>query len=184
MGETEVIEKVIKELEKIKIPYFVTGGFAVNVWGRLRTTHDLDVIIAVNLRDLPAIKNIFPTEEFYFSEEAAKDAILTQNTFNVIHHQTGLKIDFWILKEDIFSKAQLKRRKKAKFLGQPIYFISPEDLILIKVKWYKDSKSDRHFFDALSIYQAQKRLNKRYLERWAEIHGTSKILDRIKKIKI
>jgi len=184
MREEDVIEKIIKDLEMLKIPYFITGGFAVNVWGRIRTTHDLDVIVAITIKDLPAIINIFLPEEFYFSDVAAKDAILTKNTFNVIHHKTGLKIDFWILKDDIFGKAQLKRRKKAKFLDQPIYFVSPEDLILIKLKWYKECESDRHFFDALSVWQAQKGLNKRYLERWAEIHGTIKILERIKKMKV
>lgn len=52
MGEEEVIKKVIRDLETQKIPYLITGGFAVNVWGRIRTTHDLDIIIAVTLKDL------------------------------------------------------------------------------------------------------------------------------------
>lgn len=181
MGEAEVIKKVIRDLEKNKIPYLISGGFAVNVWGRIRTTHDLDVIIAISPKDIASFKKIFNLKEFYFSEEAAKQAALAKTTFNVIHHETGLKIDFWILKDDIFSKSQLRRCKKAKFFGQPIYFIGPEDLILVKLKWYKESESDRHYFDALSIYQTQKRLNKRYLEKWAEIQETTKFLEKIKK---
>lgn len=184
MGEAEVVKKIIKDLEKRKIPYLISGGFAVNVWGRIRTTHDLDVIIAITSKDIEALKKIFVSDEFYFSEDAAKDAVLSKSTFNVIHHETGLKIDFWILQDDIFSKSQMHRRVKAKFLGQPIYFISPEDLILIKLKWYKESESDRHFFDALSVYQTQKRLNKKYLKKWTEIHGTEKLLERLKNIKL
>lgn len=181
MGEIEVIKKIIKDLEKTKIPYLISGGFAVNAWGRIRTTHDLDVIIAVSLKEAMSFKKIFKPEEFYFSEEAAEQAIMVKSTFNVVHHETGLKIDFWILPDDIFGKSQLRRRIKAKFFGQSIYFVSPEDLILIKLKWYKESESDRHFFDALSIYQTQKKLNKKYLDKWAAIQNTTKFLEKIKK---
>jgi len=181
MGEAEIVEKVIKDLERAKIPCLVTGGFAVNVWGRIRTTHDLDVIITIAPKDVETLKKIFDTDEFYFSEEAAKDAILSKGTFNVIHHETGLKIDFWVLPDDTFSKSQLRRRVKAKFLGQPIYFISPEDLILIKLKWYKESESDRHFFDALSVYQIQKRLDKKYLLKWVEFLNLIQIYNKLIK---
>jgi len=183
MGETDVIKKIITDLEKRKIPYLISGGFAVNVWGRIRTTHDLDVIIAVTTKDIEALKKIFVSDEFYFPEEAAKDAVLLKSTFNVIHHETGLKIDFWILQDGIFGKSQMRRRVKAKFLGQPIYFVSPEDLILIKLKWYKESESDRHFFDALSVYQTQKRLNKKYLKKWTELLGVSEIFNKLLKQK-
>jgi hypothetical protein len=183
MGETDVIKKIIKDIEKAKIPYLISGGFAVNVWGRIRTTHDLDVIIAITSKDIKALKKIFVPDEFYFSEEAAKDAVLSKGTFNVIHHETGLKIDFWILQDDIFGKSQIRRRVRTKFLGQPIYFISPEDLILIKLKWYKESESDRHFFDALSVYQTQKRLNKKYLKKWSELLNVSQIFNKLIKLK-
>lgn len=89
MGEAEVIEKVIKDLERLKIPYFITGGFAVSVWGRIRTTHDLDMIVAIDSKDLDSLKKIFNSEEFYFSREAAEDAIARKSTCNVIHQETG-----------------------------------------------------------------------------------------------
>lgn len=179
MGEIEVIKKIVKDLEKLKISYLISGGFAVNVWGRIRTTHDLDVIVAVGLRDIKMLKKVFNSDNFYFPSEAAEQALLAKTTFNIIHHETGLKIDFWILKDDIFSKSQMRRRVKAKFFDQPIYFISPEDLILIKLKWFKDSESDRHFFDALSIYQTQEKLNKKYIDKWAQIQSTKKFLENI-----
>lgn len=37
--------KVAKILETLKIPYAVTGGFAVIVWGQPRFTADIDIII-------------------------------------------------------------------------------------------------------------------------------------------
>jgi len=183
MGEIEVIKKIVKDLEKLKIPYLISGGFAVNAWGRIRTTHDLDVIVVIGLKDIEALKKVFSADEFYFSDEAARQAILARTTFNIIHQETGLKIDFWVLKDDIFGKSQMRRRVKAKFFGQPIYFISPENLILIKLKWFRESESDRHFFDALSVYQAQKKLDKKYIAKWAQIQGTEKFLDKIKKFK-
>jgi len=44
--ETEnLLTKIAKELENLKIPYLVTGGIAVAVWGRVRATLDIDIVI-------------------------------------------------------------------------------------------------------------------------------------------
>ena len=40
----ELIPLVAKTFATLKLPYFVFGGVAVSVWGRTRTTHDLDVV--------------------------------------------------------------------------------------------------------------------------------------------
>ena len=62
--------------------------------------------------------------------------------------------------------------KKTKMvLGEKIYFTSPEDLVLIKLKWYKESHSDRQFEDVQSI-----------LKKWALNLGVSEIMERTKAL--
>lgn len=54
---------------------------------------------------------------------------------------------------------QIKRRVAKDFAGQTIFFISPEDLILNKLMWYKKSESTRQLEDIESIIKIQKKLD-------------------------
>ena len=49
------------------ISYYVTGGVAAVAYGETRTTQDLDVVVAMDLADLPQIASIFETAGFYVS---------------------------------------------------------------------------------------------------------------------
>ena len=72
--------------------------------------------------------------------------------------------------------------KKTKMvLGEKIYFTSPEDLILVKLKWYKKSHSDKQFEDVQSILKISgDKMDNAYLRGWAHDLGVSEILEQIK----
>jgi hypothetical protein len=46
-GPRELLIEIAKILDKLKIPYLVTGGIAVLIWGRPRFTADIDIINVV-----------------------------------------------------------------------------------------------------------------------------------------
>ena len=46
----------------------------------------------------------FPEADFYLSHEAAIDAILRRGQFNVIHMDSGNKIDFMIARDDAWGR--------------------------------------------------------------------------------
>ena len=48
---------------------------------------------------------------------------------------------------------------------------APEDLILSKLVWAKDSKSAVQLGDVQNLLQSAKGLNRRYLARWAKEQG-------------
>ena len=41
----KLLVKVAPILDQLCIAYFVTGGFAVSVWGRPRATFDVDIVV-------------------------------------------------------------------------------------------------------------------------------------------
>ncbi len=62
--------------------------------------------------------------------------------------------------------------------------ISSEDLILIKLEWYKDSNSSRHLEDAEGIYEIQEdTLDMDYLKTRALKAGVADMLQSIIKTK-
>ena len=172
-----LLKLVISRLEKLEIPYILTGGLAVSFWGFPRTTHDIDIVIDAQEKDKNKIIKIFE-KDFYISDIAVSQAIAQRFTFNIIHNKSGLKIDFWLSKNDSYKILEFKRRLKKKIFGKDIYIISPEDLILGKLLWYKESQSSRHLEDIKSIFDISKPdLN--YIKDWAERQSTIEILNEI-----
>lgn len=41
----KVVVQIASIFDNVKIPYFITGGFAVSVWGRPRATFDIDIVV-------------------------------------------------------------------------------------------------------------------------------------------
>lgn len=48
MVQSNILVKVIEVLEVLEIPYMIVGSFASNYWGRLRMTHDGDVVVELS----------------------------------------------------------------------------------------------------------------------------------------
>ena len=41
----DLLKKIAEIFDELKIPYAITGGMAVSVWGRPRFTADIDIIV-------------------------------------------------------------------------------------------------------------------------------------------
>ncbi len=183
-SQEKLLVKIAKILDDLGIKYFVTGGFAVSVWGRPRATFDIDIIIKlVESKIVPLIKALRKISKAgYINENMMKEAIRHKGEFNFIDPTRGLKIDFWILKEGNSRPPELKRKKLKKISDQKVYFISPEDLILSKLQWYQKTQSSKHLEDAESVLKISKaKLNTKYLRRWAKKLGVSSILNKVMK---
>jgi len=176
--------KIAELLEQLKIPYFITGGMAVTVWGRPRFTADIDIIIQMQPKDAETLEKTLSiiSEASYVSMEAIKRALNNYGEFNFIDGESGMKVDFWILKNTPFAVSQLKRRKMRSILGKKIYFSSPEDLILSKLIWHKESPTGRQLDDVESILRvSKKRLDFKYLQSWAKKLDLESILNEVIK---
>jgi len=146
----------------------ITGSVASSFYGLPRTTHDLDFVVEIHVNLIPSIIQSFG-KEFYVSKEGISDALLHKTMFNLVHHESGLKVDFWILnRTKEFDGVRFQRRRNQNYFGKQISMISPEDLVLMKLFWMKDSPSDRHTNDIKGILAVQQTLEKDYMRRWAK----------------
>lgn len=175
-----LLVKIAKILDRWQIPYLVTGGMAVSVLGRPRFTADIDVVIEMTMKDVKNLAHSLQIldEAGYVDEDAMIDALKKEGEFNFIDGESGMKVDFWILKNDEFDKSRLKRRKEEKILDYGVSFSSPEDLILSKLLWAKASGSARQMDDIESVMKISgDKLDKKYLKIWAIKLGVSDILE-------
>lgn len=168
MDQKETFIEIIKILKNLKINYMIVGGFAVSFWGEPRSTHDLDIVIEIKSNNKENLIKIFRKNNYYIDETAIDEAIKLKRMFNVIHPESELKVDFWIIGNDQYSCEKFRRKTKQEIFGQNVYIVSPEDLILLKLEWYRKSQISKHFLDAQGIYKLQKDiLDLHYLKKWA-----------------
>lgn len=177
-----LLVKISQILHRLGIPYFISGGIAVVIWGRPRFTADIDIVVELEIMKaenlVKTLRSISKTG--YVDEDAVQSALRNEGEFNYIDSKTGLKVDFWLLKKnDAFDQSRFKRRRTKKIAGKLVYFSSPEDLILVKLLWYKQTESTRHLEDIESVVAISgDQLDKGYLKEWSKILDVSNILKR------
>lgn len=180
--ELKNLAKIAEALDELKIPYYVTGGFAVSIYGRPRFTADIDIVIKMSNPQVynftTKLKQIFP--KGYIDENQINNALNRVGEFNIIDPESGLKVDFFISKNDAFEKECFKRSVYQN-LGHKINFTSPENLIISKLIWYRESESTRQLEDIKSVMDIQNKLDQRYLALWINKLGLKKEWDKLEK---
>lgn len=174
--EIEAIHKVLAILEEYGIEYMIVGSYAAGLHGFIRTTHDLDLVVCLKPEQVDKLADSLG-DEFYLDRQSALQAVERHDMVNTIHMDSGLKVDFWILREDEYSQAQFARRECTELEGTLACVASAEDTILSKLLWYRISPSERQLEDVKGILEVQKgRLEWDYLNEWAAKLGVEDLL--------
>lgn len=178
-GHTEVLKRVLRELRDAGVDYMLVGSVAASAHGMIRDTHDVDIVVVL---DKPSVRTLAERmgEDFYFDPEAAEEAVERGDMFNIMHHESFVKVDFWPLGQDEFSQVQFSRRKADKVWGIEAFVESAEDTVLSKLLWNKITPSERQVSDATGILlAAESNLDYDYLRSWASKLGVAEILNRL-----
>ena len=176
--ELEVLQEVARRLVAAGIPYMVTGSIAANFYAVPRMTRDIDVVIELAERDADRFIELFQ-KNFYLEPETVRAAARDKAMFNLIHNEYVLKIDFVVRKDSDYRRKEFSRRQKISVDNRPIYVVSPEDLILSKLAWAKDSESPVQLSDVRNLLKSVRGLNRRYLARWAKQLGVKSLYRKV-----
>jgi hypothetical protein len=171
---TELLGYAAGVLERLGIRYAVVGSFASSFFGEARFTNDVDIVADLTAQALPQFISAFPPDQFYVSEDAVRAAIGAHGQFNIIHPDSGLKIDVIIPDAIGIDDQRLERRMRVqpRDAAFEAYFAAPEDVILNKLKYYQDGQSDKHLRDIAGILKVSgDRIDRAYIEDWASRLG-------------
>lgn len=170
MSQPELLKKVIEALDAAKTEYILTGSIVTSLQGQPRSTHDIDLVAAIQTTAIDKLIAAFPAPRFYLRRDSIIEAIKAKDMFNLLEVDSGDKVDFWILTDSEFDRSRFSRRYVEEFEGVKIYVTSPEDTILAKLRWARLSGgSEKHFTDALHVYELQYgKLDTTYLNLWAK----------------
>jgi hypothetical protein len=161
---------VVDGLERTEIPYAVVGSTAAASWGVARVTRDVDLVTTMSSLEA---ERFFETlgPDLYVPVEFARAAVAAGRSFNVLHTSTGGKVDIFVaLADDAFTASRMARVVRADVLGVPAWVATAEDVVLAKLRWRRNSRSEVQWRDCVEITAIQP-LDHEYLWRWARPLG-------------
>ena len=172
IGLLDVLKEVVLKFEKAGIEYFMVGSMATMYYGQPRFTRDLDLVARLRARQVLGFEKLFPLSEFYCPPiELIQDEVQRKGSFNLIHHESGIKVDLVIDKETEFYISEFERRKKVKISEDlQVYLASPEDLIIKKLDFYREGESEKHLSDIRDILM-NVAVDEGYLQHWIKKMG-------------
>ncbi len=179
----DIIVQFADVLDKLDITYAIGGSIASSFYGKIRFTQDADIAIEPFEKKADEFFEMLK-KDFYISKRAMLQALSQKTSFNIIHLKAAYKIDVFVCSKEGFSGELFNRKKTLKIDASaerlfPV--VAPEDIILLKLKWYLDTEctSSRQWEDVLGVREMQKeKWDIDYLNKWASDMG---VLDLLQK---
>ena len=182
MSQQALLTRIVGALNGAGIPYMLTGSLASSLQGEPRATHDIDLVVDIAASAVARVTRALSAPQVYLDEHAVSDATRRRTMFNLIDSSSGDKADFWLLTDDSYDRERFARRLRVEALGLELCVSTPEDTILMKLRWPAQAGgSEKQFNDALGVYEFQGEvLDTAYLDTWAETLGLSAALAEIR----
>ena len=133
MHEPDLFLVFLEPLNRAVIPYMVTGSVAGIVYGEPRVTHDVDLVVELDVHRIEDFVALFPIDEFYCPPEAVIHAEVSRETrghFNLIHHTTGFKADIYPVGQDPLHQWAMGRRRSVEVELHQVWMAPPEYVII------------------------------------------------------
>jgi hypothetical protein len=145
----------LEPLERLALPYCVTGSVAASVYGEPRLTADIDVVLLLKPQDLPALRNAFPAADYYSPpDETLRESMNSGGMFNLVHHASQFKADIYVAAGDPLHAWALEHRRRIDVAGTGAWIAPPEYVILRKLQFFREGGSDKHLRDIRFILAA------------------------------
>lgn len=174
--ELDIVKDISERLSRAGIEYMLTGSIAMSFYAQPRMTRDIDVVIEVQAADLQRLLTTF-RPDYYIDEGAVDRALRSESLFNVIHQESVFKVDCIVRKSAPYRLVEFARRQSLRVPGCETWVVSKEDLILSKLCWGNESKSEYQARDIRGLLASG--CDRDYVEKWAADLGVSEYLGSI-----
>jgi hypothetical protein len=171
MGKTidDILIEFVALCDTLQLEYAIMGGIAVRVHGIPRPTYDVDIQVS-----------ILPSQMSHFLAEVERQGYTVAEPFwhgwrdrvggmpviklrSYLESGQGIDVDIF-LNETPFQQAMMQRRLQVEWDERVIQFVTPEDLVLMKLL----ANRPRDLGDVADILFVQGQLDTAYMVYWAQ----------------
>jgi len=142
---------------------------AAIAYGEPRMTNDVDLVVRLEPNDSRTLISAFDPADYYvpplevIEEEGQRSR---GGHFNIIHHDSALRADVYLVGDDPLHQWAMARRRTASIGGEDIWFAPLEYVIVRKLEYFQQSGSDRHLRDIAGMLRVSgEQVDHRQLDR-------------------
>lgn len=84
--QSRLLKTITSLLEEIEIPYMITGAWSVIYYGRPRASHDIDIVVELDQKDIQKVLDAVSrlASEFLIHADDIKEAVAKRRIFRKI----------------------------------------------------------------------------------------------------
>ena len=173
------IKNVLKSLNECNVDYVIIGGLAAILYGRPRTTVDVDAIVILNQDEVENFNKIFKENGFELNPDEIAEAFREKSHVSIFLKNSPFRVDV----KGVYSRLDensLRNKRKIELFGESCWIESPEDIIIAKLVYGTQQDLD----DARAILIKQEKLDTQYLNEKATQENVIETLNKlIKSVK-
>lgn len=165
-GIFDILKFLIQAFPSPTPPYCLIGALTLGAWGRPRATSDVDVLIMFDDSTQDQLISVL-TERGFTLDTVWQEANPMLHGVMLRLHYADIPVDL-LAPRDAQEQSALERRRLIDVEGVALWTVSPEDLILMKLK----AGRPYDFGDAITVVARQgNSLDRDYLFIWARRLG-------------
>lgn len=157
------LHRLITLLDENGIVYMIIGGYALPFYGRIRTTVDLDIAVAIETqKEFSYLLNLLRAADFEPTIRSPNEPLI------VADRQEKIEFEVWTKPDGVvFDEETLRRRRKAQLSeGISAWIVSPEDFIVTELARLNRGVIDEQDVKSVLVRQ-EGNINWKYLEKRA-----------------
>lgn len=180
MNTGEVICQVIEALNEFDAPYMVVGSVATNFYCVPRATQDADIVVQSSISDC-AFKLTARLNHLRFDRQLAFESVTATMKALLQSEKHNFQIELFELSKDAHDQERFNRRIRVDTLGTHAWIATIEDMIVTKLRWSGHLGREKDVSDVRNLIAVQSdTVDWPYVESWCDLHGTRKLLDRLR----
>lgn len=139
-------------------------------------TRDIDLVVTFELAKVNQFIDALGAD-FHADAVAITAALRDGRPWNIIHVFSVAKIDLIPRKDTAYRRTEFERRRRVELARVPLWIVSIEDLILSKLEWSRESRSEQQRHDVAQLLEAPH--DQAYLNEWSTRLGLDGLLKEV-----
>jgi hypothetical protein len=169
--------QIASALDASGVRYLLAGSFASNYYGIPRSTKDADFVVQLE----SGVGSAFAArlgEDFALGPQLSFETVTGTYRQYIRHRKSSFEIELFMLSKDAHDQERFARRQEQVLFGRRIWLLSPEDVVVSKLRWARNKDKD-DVRDVMSVQQGK--LDWPYIETWCRQHGTLALMEEIRR---